>query len=120
MSANFHCPFTLHGNDPPDLDWYLRQQIHPPVARVCEPIEGTDAAQIASCLGMDPSKFTSSSAANAAAEAGRFKTLSSQLTDEQRYAEATPLKLLCRACNTRSEVTAIFHKGLVCSYLSAR
>ncbi|XP_076255109.1 DNA polymerase alpha catalytic subunit [Rhynchophorus ferrugineus] len=40
-----------------DVNYYLSQQIHPVVARICEPIEGTDAYQIAECLGLDGLKF---------------------------------------------------------------
>ena len=34
-----------------DYQWYLSTQVHPPVSRLCEVIEGTDAARIADCLG---------------------------------------------------------------------
>lgn len=34
-----------------DVKYYLSQQIHPVVSRLCDPIEGTDAARIAECLG---------------------------------------------------------------------
>jgi len=34
-----------------DVKYYLSQQIHPVVSRLCEPIEGTDAAHIAGSLG---------------------------------------------------------------------
>lgn len=40
-----------------DLNYYLAQQIHPVVTRLCEPIEGIDASQIADCLGLDPKAF---------------------------------------------------------------
>jgi DNA polymerase elongation subunit (family B) len=36
-----------------DIEWYLNQQIHPPVARLCSPIAGTDASHLAECLGND-------------------------------------------------------------------
>ena len=36
---------------------YLAQQLHPPIARLCEPIEGIDAIMLAECLGMDTSKL---------------------------------------------------------------
>ena len=32
-------------------------QVHPVVSRLCAPIEGTDAAHLADCLGLDPAKF---------------------------------------------------------------
>lgn len=34
-----------------DTKYYLAQQVHPVVSRLCNPIEGTDAAHIAECLG---------------------------------------------------------------------
>ncbi|XP_045472031.1 DNA polymerase alpha catalytic subunit [Harmonia axyridis] len=40
-----------------DVKYYLSQQIHPVVSRICEPIEGIDAFQIADCLGIDTSSF---------------------------------------------------------------
>ena len=40
-----------------DKDWYLNTQILPPVARYCDPIEGTDIGQLANCLGLDSTKF---------------------------------------------------------------
>lgn len=40
-----------------DIDYYLKNQIHPVVGRMMEPIEGTDNAQIAMCLGLDPGAF---------------------------------------------------------------
>lgn len=43
-----------------DVNYYLAQQIHPVVSRLCEPLEGTDASRIASCLGLDPNKFKAS------------------------------------------------------------
>lgn len=32
------------------------------VARLCTPIEGTDAARLADCLGLDPSRFAGANA----------------------------------------------------------
>ena len=46
-----------HDNLKVDIMYYLSQQIHPVVSRLCEPIEGTDAARIAECLGLDPTAF---------------------------------------------------------------
>lgn len=40
-----------------DTVYYLAQQIHPVVSRLCEPLEGTDASRIAACLGLDASKY---------------------------------------------------------------
>lgn len=34
-----------------DYEHYLSQQVLPPIERLCEPIEGTDRARLAECLG---------------------------------------------------------------------
>lgn len=34
-----------------DYEYYLTNQILPPIERLCEPIEGTDRARLAECLG---------------------------------------------------------------------
>ena len=40
-----------------DQKWYMESQVHPVVSRICAVIQGTDAGQLASCLGLDSSKF---------------------------------------------------------------
>lgn len=40
-----------------DVNYYLSQQIHPVVSRLCEPIDGTDPAFIAECLGLDSNSY---------------------------------------------------------------
>ncbi|XKL64150.1 hypothetical protein PGB90_004236 [Kerria lacca] len=40
-----------------DVKYYLSQQIHPVVTRLCEPIDGIDAVQIAEFLGLDPAIY---------------------------------------------------------------
>jgi hypothetical protein len=47
-----------------DVEWYLTQQIMPPISRLCEPIEGTSPAILAERLGLDKSKFGSHGAHN--------------------------------------------------------
>ena len=39
-----------------DFEWYLSNQILPPTARLCEPIEGTSVAILSTQLGLDSSK----------------------------------------------------------------
>lgn len=43
-----------------DYEWYLSQQILPPISRLCEPIEGTSQAIISQQLGLDSSRFIAS------------------------------------------------------------
>jgi len=40
-----------------DTKWYLTQQIHPPLSRLLEHVSVTSSAQLAECLGLDPSKY---------------------------------------------------------------
>ena len=43
-----------------DTHYYLAQQLHPVVSRLCEPLEGTDSARIAQSLGLDPEQYRKS------------------------------------------------------------
>lgn len=43
--------YVVIGGLPIDVTWYLSNQILPPVARLCGPIEETNAGKIAHCLG---------------------------------------------------------------------
>lgn len=40
-----------------DIAWYKAHQVHPVIGRMLTCVEGTDAARIAECLGMDGSRF---------------------------------------------------------------
>lgn len=41
----------------PDVPYYLAQQVHPVVSRLCELLEGIDAVRIAEFLGSMPIKI---------------------------------------------------------------
>mmetsp|Transcript_83678 Transcript_83678/g.249736 ORF Transcript_83678/g.249736 Transcript_83678/m.249736 type:complete len:1455 (+) Transcript_83678:118-4482(+) len=51
-----------------DIEWYKKQQVHPLVSRLLGPVESTDPARVAECLGMDASRFAQAAAARAAAD----------------------------------------------------
>ncbi|KAJ2960289.1 hypothetical protein NQZ79_g4309 [Umbelopsis isabellina] len=89
-----------------DFDWYLNQQIHPPVARLCAPMEGTDVARIAECLGLDTSKFHISVAAEQA-EQEELYTLDSQINDEERFKDVEKLNVRCRGCQQRFDIAGV-------------
>ena len=40
-----------------DIQYYLAQQLHPVVSRLCEPLDGTDSARIAQSLDLDPEHY---------------------------------------------------------------
>ncbi|KAL0059069.1 DNA-directed DNA polymerase alpha catalytic subunit pol1 [Marasmius tenuissimus] len=73
-----------------DYEYYLSQQVLPPVERLCEPIEGTDRARLAECLGLDPNRYRVT--VSSSAEEGGFASLDSQLSDSQRFKHAEDFK----------------------------
>ncbi|XP_027362652.1 DNA polymerase alpha catalytic subunit [Abrus precatorius] len=80
-----------------DIDYYLSQQIHPVVSRLCASIQGTSPERLADCLGLDSSKFHHKSS-----EASNGDPTSSLLfaaDDEERYQGCEPLILSCPSCS---------------------
>ncbi|MEW5309277.1 MAG: hypothetical protein WDW38_001173 [Sanguina aurantia] len=49
-----------------DVEYYLAHQVHPVVSRIVAPMEGTDPAHLAECLGLDASKFSGGGGGGAA------------------------------------------------------
>ncbi|XP_028403714.1 DNA polymerase alpha catalytic subunit-like [Dendronephthya gigantea] len=77
-----------------DSKYYLANQVHPVVSRLCDPIDGTDSAHIASCLGLDPSGYRSSIAhkdENDALLGGE-----AQMSDEERFKDCDPFSMRCK------------------------
>ena len=62
-------------------------QVHPVVLRLCAPIEGTDAARLADCLGLDPAKYHAAAAGASVREAQEDALIASTsaLDDDTRY-----------------------------------
>ncbi|XP_044469106.1 DNA polymerase alpha catalytic subunit [Mangifera indica] len=88
-----------------DIDYYLSQQIHPVVSRLCSSIEGTSPERLADCLGLDSSKFRSKSS-----EAIRNDPSSALLfavDDEERYRGCEPLILSCPSCSSNFDCPAV-------------
>ncbi|KAK9163384.1 hypothetical protein Syun_004286 [Stephania yunnanensis] len=94
-----------NGNWIIDIDYYLAQQIHPVVSRLCASIEGTSPARLADCLGLDSSKFqahTSEAASN-----DPSTSLMSVADDEERYRGCEPLRMSCPTCTSSFECPSI-------------
>ncbi|KAB5589762.1 DNA polymerase II [Ceratobasidium theobromae] len=84
-----------------DFEYYIAQQILPPVERLCDPIEGTDRARLAECLGLDPARFQVSVAS---IDEDPYRTLDSQIPDKERFRDAAQFIVRCRKC----EGSAVF------------
>ncbi|KAJ1969756.1 DNA-directed DNA polymerase alpha catalytic subunit pol1 [Dispira parvispora] len=94
-----------------DGEWYLKQQVHAPIARLCEPIEGTDSGRIAGFLGLDPGKFRSylaSSNDNVAGFSGP-RTVGSRMSDEERFADVDRWQVRCNHCQQMFEFPGVVH-----------
>jgi DNA polymerase alpha subunit A len=71
----------------------------PPVVRLLSPIEGTDQARIAGCLGLDASKFHVTSSDPLAGNDEDLFTLESTISDEERFKRVEKLTVRCRYCD---------------------
>ncbi|KAG9444049.1 hypothetical protein H6P81_015389 [Aristolochia fimbriata] len=101
-----------HGDWMIDIDYYLSQQIHPVVSRLCACIQGTSSARLADCLGLDSSKFR-----NQTTEASNADTSSDILgimDDEERYRGCEPFLLSCPSCSSAFECPPV-SSAIFCS-----
>lgn len=92
------------------MEWYLANQVHPPVARLCGPIEGTDNARLATCLGLDSNKYRSTVITKLEEE--ELHTMESQLTDAERFKDVEKWKPVCNYCKTSTEFPGIVKIGV--------
>ncbi|TFK68725.1 hypothetical protein BDN72DRAFT_948057 [Pluteus cervinus] len=79
-----------------DHDYYLAHQILPPVERLCDPIEGTDRARLAECLGLDPARYRNTVGGS---EERAFLALDSRMSDQERFKDAVPFLIRCSQCD---------------------
>ncbi|XXG74126.1 hypothetical protein AAC387_Pa07g2923 [Persea americana] len=90
-----------NGNWIIDIDYYLSQQIHPVVSRLCASIQGTSPARLADCLGLDSSKFQSKTTEDVSKD--QSSALLGIADDEERYRGCKPLWLSCPGCSSTFE-----------------
>lgn len=94
----------------PDVEWYLTQQILPPIARLCEPIEGTSQQELACRLGLDSTRYSNGSRPETDLDADQdidYKPASS-LSDEERFKDVEKLNLFCLSCETENQFPGVF------------
>jgi len=96
----------------PDIEWYLTQQILPPISRLCEPMEGLSAGLIAARLGLDSTKYAMRTAfTNDDLNEDNLVSYVPEAfkTDEDRFQDAQKLMLTCSACGVTSEFPGILY-----------
>ncbi|XP_072546026.1 DNA polymerase alpha catalytic subunit isoform X2 [Salminus brasiliensis] len=91
-----------------DTQYYLSQQVHPVVGRICEPIEGIDGVLIATWLGLDPSQFRAQQRQQREEESDGLVGVPAQLTDEERYRDCERFSFCCPSCGTENIYDAVF------------
>ncbi|KAJ6485791.1 hypothetical protein C8R45DRAFT_829069 [Mycena sanguinolenta] len=79
-----------------DYEYYLGHQVLPPIERLCEPIEGTDRSRLAEYLGLDPARYRA--AASNSVDEPTFSSLDSQMSDSERFKDASRFLVRCRRC----------------------
>ncbi|KAI0244386.1 DNA-directed DNA polymerase alpha catalytic subunit pol1 [Massospora cicadina] len=82
-----------------DYDWYLSRQLLPPIARLCEPIDGITMAQLAESLGLEASKYAACHLS--APTESIFETL---MSTEERFQGIARLTLTCVRCSAAVKV----------------
>ena len=91
----------------PDVEWYLTQQILPPISRLCEPIEGTSPGILAEILGLDSSKYNQVSV-NIDEDDIVDYTPASCLPDDERFKDVEKFVMTCSACYEDAEFPGVF------------
>ncbi|XP_033988518.1 LOW QUALITY PROTEIN: DNA polymerase alpha catalytic subunit [Trematomus bernacchii] len=98
-----------------DVQYYLAQQVHPVVSRICDPIEGIDGVLIATWLGLDPGQFRAHQQFQREEETGGMLGAPAQLTDEERYKDCESFTFTCPQCSTDNIYTCVFEgAGVKC------
>jgi DNA polymerase alpha subunit A len=98
----------------PDVDWYLTQQILPPISRLCEPIEEISPNLLATKLGLDSSKYHQRSESRYEIDDEQLInnfTPASYKDDKDRFREVEKLFIQCQSCQASNEVLGMFRPG---------
>ena len=110
----------------PDVDWYIMQQLMPPITRLIEHIDGIEVDFVAQCLGVDPKKYKfHSSTSGGDGEDGQAAAIPQAVlkTETQKsLADRSIAKLTveCPYCQCKNEIKGIFQdakrtiSGIVC------
>ena len=97
----------------PDVDWYIMQQLMPPITRLIQHIDGIEIDFVAQCLGVDPKKYKFHAAGingdeedkGAAIPQAILKTETQKSLADRSIAKLT---ITCPFCNTKNEMKGIF------------
>lgn len=88
-----------------DGHYYLEHQVHPVVSRLCDPIDGTDAARIAECLGIDASHFRQAMRRDEDDDATLLGV--AEESELEKYRDCEELKFPCRGCGSENKICTV-------------
>lgn len=94
----------------PDIEYYLENQILPPVGRLCEPIQETSQRLLAAKMGLDSNKFRQS--VNYGEDEDNDEvdyTPASLMPDSERFRGVEKFQFQCLSCNVESDFPGVFH-----------
>ncbi|XP_069103569.1 DNA polymerase alpha catalytic subunit-like isoform X1 [Argopecten irradians] len=86
-----------------DAKYYLAHQVHPVVSRLCDPIEGTDAAHLAECLGLDPTGYRHTSRTQDEEEEDALLG-GTDMSDEEKFKDCDRFKFKCPSVSCGREI----------------
>lgn len=94
----------------PDVEWYLSQQILPPISRLCEPIEGLSQGLIAERLGLDSARYSQRSYGSDDLDDDLVNYVPESFkSDKERFQGVKKLALTCSACGVESEFPGLLY-----------
>lgn len=82
-----------------DIDYYLENQVLPPILRLCDPIESIDAGRIASSLGLDSRRYERS-------DTNESETFGLQSSAE-KFSGVDVITVKCWKCGAVGELTGV-------------
>lgn len=112
-----------HGKLQIDVEWYLGNQILPPINRLCEPIEGVEITHLAEAMGLESKRYYNTvSGENQNDDANNRFDVEQTLSGVDRFAQCEEWVVKCSACGHVSafkgihlENGRVVNWGLSCS-----
>jgi len=99
-----------------DTDWYINQQLLPPITRLIEHIEGIEVDFVAQCLGVDGKKYKFNQGNRADEEDDGLANIANPImktetTGKLQERSIASLKIVCPYCDEGYDFPEIIHKG---------
>jgi DNA polymerase alpha subunit A len=82
-----------------DSEYYLENQVLPPIMRLCEPIESIEGSRLATALGLDSQKYA------------RHEVSERREHGLTGFSDVQPLLITCPGCRSESEFKGVVYAG---------